>query len=113
MIALVLLIIFGAGVAFFTLQNTTPVTLTLAQTTFKNVPLFLVMIGSLLTGVLIAGVIYVVQLLSSSLTIWGKDKKIKAAETQTGELLKKVHQLELENERLKKDQGIAADDKSL
>lgn len=113
MLTLVLLLVFGAGVSYFALQNTVPVTLKLGQYTFYGVPLFDVIIGSMLSGVLIAGAIYVVHLLSSSLTIYGKNKKIKAAETEAGELLKRVHQLELENERLKKNSGEVVDDKAL
>jgi len=47
------------------------------------------------------------------LNIHGKESAIKDANKQISELTKKVHQLELENERLKAESGHPSDDKSL
>ena len=47
------------------------------------------------------------------LKIHGKDSAIKEANKQVAELTKRVHQLELENERLKGESGHPSDDKSM
>ncbi len=114
MFVLILLLVFGSGVAYFALQNTSLVTLTLANYTFVDVPLFHVMIGSMLVGVVLAYVIHLVYSISTSMTIYGKDKKIKHAENELTELTKKVHQLELENTELRAETNLPdIDEKSL
>lgn len=114
MVALILLLLFGSVFAILALQNTTLVTVSLAQISIPDVPLFSVMIGSLLGGVLLAYVIYLVHTISTSLTIRGQSKKIKDAEGELIQLTKRVHQLELENTRLKKENHQEnVDEKSL
>ncbi len=114
MFVLILLLIFGAGVAYFAIPNTSLVTFTLASYTFVDVPLFYVMIGSMLVGVVLAYVIHLVYSISTSMTIYGKNKKIKHAENELTELTKKIHQLELENAELKAETNLPnIDEKSL
>lgn len=113
-LALILLLIFGSGVAYLALQNTTHVTFTILNYTLSDIPLFSVIIGSVLVGVLLAYIIYMINSISTALTIHGKDKKIKESEKSAAELTKRIHQLELENAALKKDGPSAAtDDKAL
>ena len=114
MIALLVLIIFGIGVAVFATQNTQGATITLAQYTLTKVPMYLIVLCALLLGIFISWIISLVGFISSSLTIHVKDTKIKEAIKEIAELTKQVHQLELENERLKAEQDVTSvDDKSL
>lgn len=110
MLTLILLLVFGSGIAFLALQNTGYVTLTLLNDTFPNVPLYLVIIGSMLVGVLLTYIIHLVGSISTALTIHGKDNKIKESENDLTQMTKKTHQLELENESLKKDGPVARSD---
>jgi uncharacterized integral membrane protein len=107
-------VLFGILSAFFATQNASYVTIALASYTFKNVPLYLVVLISLLLGLLLSSLISVVNALSSSLTIHGKNVKIKETKQTLADVTKHIHQLELENERLKtKYDDRVNDNKSL
>lgn len=113
MFALIVLIIFGTGVAFFATQNTQPISVTLANAVVPGVPLYLIVLGSLLLGFVVSWVISFVDVIASALKIHRKDSTIKGANKEISGLTKRVHQLELENERLKAESGHPRDDKSL
>lgn len=101
MFALIVLVIFGIGVAFFATENTQVVSITLARYPFTGIPLYLIVLGSLLLGFVVSWLISLVDVISSALKIHGKDSAIKDGNKQIVELNKKLRELELENERLK------------
>lgn len=113
MFALIVLVVFGIGVAYFATQNTQPTSIVLANSPVSGIPLYLIVLGSLLLGFVVSWLISLVDVISSALKIHGKDSTIKDANKQVSELTKRVHQLELENERLKGESGHPSDDKSL
>jgi len=113
MLALIVLVVFGIGVAFFATQNTQTVSITLGNYPLTGVPIYLIVLVSLLLGFVVSWIINLVDVISSALKIHGKENTIKDANKQISELTKKVHQLELENERLKGESGHPSDDKSL
>ena len=113
MFTLILLLVFGSGVTYLALQNSARVTLTLLTYTLPDVPLFAVILGSMVTGVFLAYVLHLPNLISTALSIHGKDNKIKSSEKDVTQLTKRIHQLELENESLKKNGSVHSDDQSL
>ncbi len=113
MLALIVLIVFGIGVAFFATQNTQMISVTLANYSLTGIPLYFIVLGSLLLGFVVSWLISLVDVISSALKIHGKENTIKGANKQISELTREVHQLELENERLKAESGHPSDDKSL
>jgi uncharacterized membrane protein YciS (DUF1049 family) len=113
MFALIILFVLGIGIAFFATQNTQTISIILADYHLNGIPLYLIVLVSLLLGVVISWIIGLIGVISSSLKIHGKESTIKDANKQISELTKKVHQLELENERLKAESGHPSDDKSL
>lgn len=113
MFVLVVLVLFGIGGAFFATQNTQTVSITLANYFLRGVPLYLIVLGSLLLGFIVSWLISLVDVVSSAFKNHGKDSALKEAHKQVAELTKRVHQLELENERLKVESGHSSDDKSL
>lgn len=113
MFALIVLFIFGIGVAFFATQNTQPISLTFANYSLAGIPVYIIVLISLVLGFAISWIISLFDVISSSFKIRGKENKIKDSNKQINELTKKVHQLELENERLKGESGHPRDDKSL
>ena len=113
MFALIVLVVFGIGVAFFATQNTQTISITLANYPLTGVPLYLIVLVSLLLGFVVSWIIRLVDVFSSALKIHGKENTIKDDNKQISELTKKMHQLELENERLKGESGHPSDDKSL
>lgn len=113
MFALIVLFIIGIGVAFFATQNTQTISINLANNLLTGIPLYLIVLGSLLLGFVVSWIISFVDVISQALKIHGKESTIKDANKQITELTKRVHQLELENERLKAESGHPSDDKSL
>lgn len=113
MLTLILLLIFGSGVTYLALQNNALVTLTLLTYTLPDVPLFAVILGSILIGVIVAYVLHLPHLISTAFSMHGKDNKIKSSQKDLTQLTKRIHQLELENESLKRDSNQQTDDQSL
>ena len=102
MLGLLLGVIFAAAA----LQNTQYVTLHF-QNYVTSVPLYLVAIASMLVGVIVTATIALVGALSSSLSMFGKDIHIKSTENALQRLENKIHDLEIENARLKGTKGEA------
>ena len=114
MLSLILLLVLGSGMAFLALQNTILVPVTVFTHTIKSIPLFYVIIASMLAGIVLSYLIHLSQSISSSLTIRSKDQKIRSEKKELAELTKKYHQLELENARLTTEYNPKHfDDKSL
>ena len=55
----------------------------------------------MLFGLVLSYLIYLVHSISTSFTLRGKDKEIKKDKNAVLELTKRVHQLELENEKIR------------
>lgn len=94
MLALIVLVIFGLGMAYFATQNTLPISFTIGNYRFTNVPLYILAIGSLLLGIFISWIVSVMDDLSPSKGIDKTDKTIE-------ELKEEKQELEVENARLK------------
>jgi uncharacterized integral membrane protein len=109
MLALLIAVVFGAAVGYFATQNTIPVTLRIAEYAIEEVPLYLVVIGSLLIGLFVAWILYVARSVSSSLAIRGKNTEVRRARETIAELENRVHDLEVENARLRTHDPIDAD----
>jgi cell shape-determining protein MreC len=106
MLSLILLIVFGLLMAFFATQNTHLGSITLANYGFTSIPMYLIVVISMLFGVLVSWILSLVSTVSSSLTIHGKESEIKNANKTITELNKKVHALELENAKLAGEHGV-------
>ncbi len=107
-------VMMGSGIAYFATQNISLISLHFGTYTSPNIPLYLVATGALLLGLILAWVFSLVNSLSSKMTLHGKENKIKEEEKTIAELTKEIHQLELENTRLKEKSGEGDnDDKSL
>ncbi len=98
---LILLVIFGIFAAFFATQNTTNVSITLLGYSLREVPMYLIVLGSLLIGLLLSSVISVVNSISTSFRLHGKDVKIKQTKKTVTDLVKRNRELELEVANLK------------
>lgn len=104
MATLIVTFIMAILFTFIAVQNTGSVTVNLFNTVFTNVPLFLVILGSLLVGLLLAGFVSAFESFASFLILKSKDTQISSAHTTIEELNKKLQDLKLENARLKEDQ---------
>lgn len=103
---LILTVILGLGFAFFATQNIAPVVVNFANYSF-NLPLYLVVIFSILVGLFLSLVISLFENISASLTIWGKEAKINQAKEKIAKLNKQIDQLERENIELKSKKNQA------
>ncbi|HLL60703.1 MAG TPA: lipopolysaccharide assembly protein LapA domain-containing protein [Candidatus Nitrosocosmicus sp.] len=101
MLTLIVTLIIGIAIAIFATQNTSGVTISLGGYILNQVPLYLIVTGSLLIGLLVSAIINSIQGIGSSLTIMGKDNKIKASSKTVNDLNNKIRQLELENAKLR------------
>jgi uncharacterized integral membrane protein len=101
MLVLLVAVISGGLIAYFGMQNISPVTIRLNEYVWDDVPLYLVIVGSLLVGLFIAWILYFARSVSSTLTIYGKDRAMKKAKHTVADLERRVQELEAENARLK------------
>jgi uncharacterized integral membrane protein len=100
MLTLIVTVLFGLVIALFAMQNTSGANIHIAQYNFTHVPLYLIMIGSLLVGLLISWVISLLNGVASFFTLQGKEHTIKNADKTIAQLEERVHALEKENARL-------------
>lgn len=98
---LILLLIVSGVMVYLSQNNLMLVSLYLGPYVFSNIPLFYVIIGSLLVGLGLAYLLYLVNSIFTAFSLRRKDKKIKQAKNEIADLTKQIHKLELENEKLK------------
>lgn len=110
MLTLILLLVVGLILVYVSQFNFMLVSVNLGFYAFSNIPLFYVIVGSLLFGLVLSYAVYLVHALSASFTIRGKNNEIKKEKDEVLELTKRVHQLELENEKLKHSEDIKPED---
>jgi len=89
-----------------------PVTVNLGMYVISDIPLFYVIVGSLVIGLVLSYVVYLVHAISTSFAFRGKDNEIKKNKDEVLELTKRVHQLELENEKLRHSSDVEPEDRN-
>jgi uncharacterized membrane protein len=104
---LILLLVVGAVMAYLAQNNLMLVPLHFGTYAFSDIPLFYIIIGSLLTGLGLAYLIYLVNSIFTAFSMHRKDTAIKHGKSDIVDLTKRIHQLELENERLKNNSALA------
>jgi lipopolysaccharide assembly protein A len=110
MLVIILLLVIGSILVYISKFNFTPVSVNLGLYAFTNIPLFYVIVGSLLAGLVLSYLVYLVHAISTSFRLRGKDNEIKKNEDEVLELTKRVHQLELENEKLRNNSNSEPED---
>lgn len=101
MLVLVVAILYGFVFAYFATQNTLQVTLTLGNFVFTGVPLYLIALGSLLMGTLLALVINLIESVPTNLALRDNETRIIDANQTIENQTKRIHALEMENLQLK------------
>jgi len=77
MITLILLVLAAIAAAFFATQNTGMASLTFASYHLRGIPMYLVVLVSILIGMLLSAVFSFVSSVTSSFEMYGKNTKIK------------------------------------
>lgn len=106
MLELILLLVVGSGLVYISKFNFVPVSVNLGMYTISDIPLFYVIVGSLVIGLVLSYLVYLINAISISFVLKGKDKEIKKNKDEVLELTRRVHQLELENEKIKNGTGL-------
>lgn len=109
---LILFLIVGSILVYLSQFNFMPVSVNLGVYVISDIPLFYVIVGSLIFGLVVSGLVYFVGSISTSFTIRGKNNEIKKTKAEVLLLTKRVHQLELENEKLGYSSGSLREDKN-
>lgn len=108
---LILLVLFGIIGAVFATQNNISVPISLLGYSIKQIPLYLVVLGSLLIGFLSSFMISVIDSILTSFKLHGKDVKIKETKKTVTDLSKRNHELELEIVKLKEQNSKTLSEK--
>ncbi|NCT55801.1 DUF1049 domain-containing protein [bacterium] len=106
MLILILFLVVGGFMVYLAQDNLSLVTMHLGTYVFADVPLFYVIIGSLLAGLCLAYFVYLINSIFTALTMRGKDHKIKETKSEIVDLTKRIHQLEIQNEKLKNNSTV-------
>ncbi len=101
MLVLILLLAVGSSLVYLSKFNFMPVSVNLGIHTFSDVPLFYVIAISLMVGLGLSYLFYLIHVISTTFAFRSRDKEIRQGKEEILELTKRVHQLELENEKLK------------
>ena len=110
MIILILILVIGSGLVFISKYNFTLVTVNFGTFALTNIPLFYVIVGSVVFGLLISYLVHTTSAISTYFAFRGKNNQIKKEKEDVLELTKRVHQLEIENEKIKHEPEVTNDD---
>jgi uncharacterized membrane protein YciS (DUF1049 family) len=113
MFIFILFLFLALAFGYFATQNTQTISVTLANQTLPNIPLYIVLGVTFLIGLIFSWIISLFGSLASALEIRGKDHKIKDAKNTIHEMTRRANQLELENATLKKQKDKGQDNTSL
>lgn len=112
MLVLIIFLIIGSAFVYISKFNFTPVSVNLGLYVISDIPLFYVIIASFIIGLALSYLVSLVRAISTSFTLRGKDNQIKKDKDEVLELTKMVHQLELENEKLKQGSVVEPEDRN-
>ena len=113
MATLIITLLFGLLIALFAPQNSEPIVLTFLNYRLPEMPTYIVVVVALLVGLLFSWIISLINNVATGFTIRGKESKIKNSKKENTDLVKRVHQLELENAHLVEKTKSSPDDRSL
>lgn len=105
MLALLLFVVFGLGFAYFATQNVSSVAIHFGTTTVSGVPLYIIVLTALATGLLIASIFYVIKSFSMHMATSRLSRELTDVKKENIELTRDNHKLELENTKLKAKNG--------
>lgn len=99
MFAVIITIIFAIAVAIFATQNTGSVVINISQY-HTQLPLYFVVLISLLVGFVFAWILHLMDAFASLFTLRGKDRDIRKEKKTNTDLANKVRDLEIEKTKL-------------
>jgi hypothetical protein len=97
MIGLFVTLIIGIGIAYFSRQTTSGVTVAIGGNLYSNIPLFVITVGTYILGILISWIIEVPQTIATAFRIKGLGQNVKSGNRTIVQLQNKISKLEMEN----------------
>lgn len=113
MLQIIIMLVAGSVLAYISKFNMNKTTVNLGGYVIGDIPLFYVIITSVLAGMILSYLFQLIHQLSHFMILRGKKKEIKIGKEENVDLTKRVHQLEIENERLKNASSEPSDINSL
>ena len=113
MLSIILTIVLSLAISFVVTIDSSPVTLRFGDTTLSEIPLFFVVFYSLIVGAILASITTIVNLITSKLTIMGKNRDLKKSYKVSDKLQEKNIKLEEEKSSLKEQLKEAKPNKKL
>lgn len=111
---LLIIFIFGFAFAYFASQNTASIAVSLATYTIPSVPVYLIILTSFFTGLVLGWVLKMLQSISYHQRLKKMDHELEQKDIEIVSLTKDVHDLEIEKQQLlKKRKNKLVDDLSL
>lgn len=110
MLALLLFIAFGLVFGYFATLNTSLVSVSFGGYALTGVPMYLLILASLGVGVLFAMIFNFFRSIGRRLEFTRLEKELAQAKNETAEMQKINHKLELENTKLKVQNGEESED---
>lgn len=110
---LVFTVLFASIAAYFATQNNRFIDINFLSYTLHGVPLYLVVLISVLIGLSLSWFISLIGEVSSLFALQDKENKLRRTKQNNVELLKQIHELQVENARLKAKTENEEDNKSL
>ncbi len=95
------MVVFGFVVAIFATQNTAGVDVVLANSVVPDVPLYAIVIASLLLGLLVGWIVNLFWSISSFFSFRSQEDTIAGKNRALNDLNRKVRDLERENDKLR------------
>jgi len=113
MVTLLTAVVLGILFAIFATQNTGPVTLNFGNYIIPSIPVYLITLIPLLIGLLLALFFHLAKDLSQGLTINEQKDEIKKDKKDLAEITKSSHKFEVENAKIKTENGEPTDENSI
>jgi uncharacterized integral membrane protein len=107
MLAVIITIVFAILVAYIATQNTASVVINISQYS-RSVPLYLVVLISLLVGFIFAWILHLLDAFAALFVLRGKNNDIKKGKKENTELTNKVRDLEVEKAKLETEKKSQA-----
>lgn len=112
MASLIVLIIFGLGIALFATQNTGVIHIVLGSYVLTGIPLYVIVVGSILLGVLVSWLISIVNTFSTLFTLHTKDVMLKRSQKIINDLQEKNRALEMKIAGQKEEETVHEEEKA-
>ena len=113
MIALLLFLVFGLVFGYFATVNTSLVAIHFGDYFLKDIPLYIVILVSFGVGVLFSSLYYFIKYVSIQMSLRKKEAELEELKKSGAEVMKKFHQSELENSKIKTKNGGTVDEDSI